>query len=196
MSVFRDAFEAIRSPLNIILKYKSSGKILFSLLTILLTSVLNGVAAPIVYYAVFGNVFVVSLEPHSIIIMFCMCIATYFISCGAFRLMALLFKKDVSFLQIFSTWGFSYIPTLLCAVFVNITEIAFYYFMGNTVLLLLGNTLLIMLLIWKAIFYFIELNVVLGIKGSKAVIATFAIGLIFLAVMSLGFRLGLKVPAL
>ncbi len=196
MSIFKDVFEAIGSPLNIIIRYKKSRKILFSLLIMLLTSVLNGIIAPLLYYAFYKNEFVVSLEPQSIIIMFCMCIATYFMSCGAFRLMALLFKKDISFQQIFSTWGFSYIPTLICVVFVNITELGFYYFMCSKLFWLLGNTLLIMLLIWKAIFYFIELNVVLGIKGSKAVIATFAIGLIFLAVMSLGFRLGLKVPAL
>jgi len=196
MNLMKDIWKVINSPLVVISENNYKRKLLLSAVLVLTASVLNGIIAPILYYLTFKNEFIVKMDLLNIFVMFIFCIITFLTACGAFKLTALVFRKEVSFNQILATWGCSYIPTLICVVLVSITELSFYYFINNTMLGVLTSTLLIMLLMWKAIFYFIELNIVLKINGTEAVMATMIIGFIYLIIIFVGFRVGVKVPLL
>lgn len=167
-----------------------------SLIIILITAAFNGFIAPVLYYYLNRNDFDLTLSFGSMLGLFALSGAMYLIDCGALWLTAKLCGQKVTFKSVVATWGFSFIPTLICSILVNIDETIWYLFVGEPLLLFALNTIFILLLIWKAIFYFIECREVLQLRGLKLVLSTIGIGVIFALLIFADAQMGLKVPML
>lgn len=163
---------------------------------ILVTAAFNGFIGPVVTYYLNRNDYHLNLSFVSMLCIFSLSGAMYLIDCGILWFTAKLCGQKVDFKSIAATWGFSFIPTLICSILVNIDETIWYFFVGKSFLLFILNTFFILLLIWKAIFYFMECHEVLQLKGWKLVLSTVGIGFLFVMLIFADARLGLKVPML
>lgn len=184
------------NPYRLICETKESGKLRLSLMIILAMAAFNGFIAPVLYYYLNRNDFELSLSFGTMLGFFALSGAMYLIDCGILWFAAKLCGQEVHFKSVAATWGFSFIPTLICAIILIIDETYWYLFVGKPVLLFVLNTLFILLLIWKAIFYFMECREVLQLKGLKFVLSTIGIGVLFVLLILADTRLGLEVPML
>lgn len=163
---------------------------------ILVTAAFNGFIGPVVYFYLNHNDFDLNLSFGSMVGLFALSEAMYPIDCGILWFTGKLCGQKVIFRSVAATWGFSFIPTLICSIFVNIDETIWYLFVGKPVLLFILNTFFILLLIWKAIFYFMECREVLQLKGLGLLLSTIGIGVLFALLIFVDAQLGLKVPML
>ncbi|MFD1175269.1 hypothetical protein ACFQ3W_03005 [Paenibacillus puldeungensis] len=168
--------KAAWSPLSVMDQEHTPEKQLASLLVVLMTAGLTAFLSADLYLLVAG-------------------VGTWAIACGCIWLVSRIFRKGIGFRQVSTTWGLTYLPNLIC--------VAANYFLATNrhltelpVLSFLIQTLLIMLLVWKAILYFIEMRCVLQVTGTELTIGTVIVGIVFLPVMMVGFILGLQVPML
>lgn len=196
MKTGRKILTYLNSPYEFIKNVGQNGRPGLSISIVAAGSAFAGFVAPVAYYLVNRNDFPVSLDILNMMTIFLVSICTYPVACGILWLASRFAGSRCGFREIISTWGLSYIPTILCYMVVVAGECAFYYFIGNTVLKLLINTLFLLLLIWKAIFYFIEARAVLRIKGYRLAIATLAIGVLFALLMFINIQFGLISPML
>ena len=123
---------------------------------------------------------------------------TYPLACLAFWIAAKILRSKVVFKQIFSTWGYSYYPTLSYLVFLLLTHLLLptgkplFAYQGLSIILF---TILIAIFLWKVLFYFIELNVVLQLNFWQMIIASIIIGTLFIAYsVCVGYLFGFKIP--
>ncbi|MGI6669824.1 MAG: YIP1 family protein [Acetivibrionales bacterium] len=123
-------------------------------------------------------------------------ILTYLLVCIAFWLICKALGSKTGLPCYIHTWGISYIPTVICAIIVIITENFFYVFWNNTVWGMLISVLLVGILIWKIILYLIFLHEVAGLRGNRMVIAFILCGLVILMLAAANGYLGLKSPIL
>lgn len=163
---------------------------------ILITAIFNSFIAPVIYCYLDRKDFDLTRSFGSMIGLFALSGAMYFIDCGILWIAAKFCGQKVTFKSVTATWGFSFIPTLICSILVNIDETIWYLFLGKPLLLFILNTSFILLLIWKAIFYFIECREVLQLRGLKLVFSTIVIGVLFALLIFADAWLGLKVPML
>jgi hypothetical protein len=184
------------NPYRLICKTKESGKLRLSMMIILVTAAFNGFIGPVVTYYMNRNDYDLTLSFVSMLCIFALSGAMYVIDCVVLWFAAKLCGQKVDFKSIAATWGFSFIPTLICSILVNIDETIWYLFVGKPFLLFILNTFFILLLIWKAIFYFMECRVVLQLKGLRLLLSTIGIGILFALLIFAGAWLGLKVPML
>jgi hypothetical protein len=189
LQLFTDPYEAICET-------KESGKLGLSAIIILVIAVYNGIVAPVIYYFLNHNDYELTLSLLSMAGIFALSCFMYLIDCGILWLAAKLCRQQTSFRTIAATWGFSFVPTLICSVIVNTYESTYYFFLGKPTLLFIINTIFILLLIWKAIFYFMECRAVLQLKGARQAVATIGIGILFALLIYADARLGLQVPML
>ncbi len=166
------------------------------MMIILVTAAFNGFIGPVVTYYMNRNDYDLTLSFVSMLCIFALSGAMYVIDCVVLWFAAKLCGQKVDFKSIAATWGFSFIPTLICSILVNIDETIWYLFVGKPFLLFILNTFFILLLIWKAIFYFMECRVVLQLKGLRLLLSTIGIGILFALLIFAGAWLGLKVPML
>lgn len=184
------------NPYRLISETKESGKLWLSLMIILVTAVYNGFIAPVVHCYLNRNDFDLTLSFGTMAGLCVLSCLMYLIDCMILWLAARICKHRISFRAVAATWGFSFIPTLICSFIVNTYESTFYFFIGKPILLFILNTLCILLLIWKAIFYFMECREVLELKGIRLVVSTIAIGILFALLIFADAWLGLKAPML
>jgi hypothetical protein len=193
MRFFKDLGSAFVKPLPLILEYRDKPRILLPAVVsgacCLANTVMPAIAGGL---AGTGNGFSVWQGAAA----FLVSAASLLISCLVFLLLARLYKKDAGLRQIFSTWGLSYLPTLLCIAAVEFSESFFYAFMAAEWPGIVLCTFLILLLAWKTILYFIELNVVLGLKSAQTAVSAVITFVVYALVLFASMRLGLKVPML
>lgn len=58
-------------------------------------------------------------------------IATWFAACAAIWAVSLVFRKEVGFVQIMASWGFSYIPNLFCLIAYGVLQLQLFSFASN-----------------------------------------------------------------
>lgn len=184
------------NPYRLIGEIKESGKLRLSLIIILVTAAFNGFIAPVATCYGRRNEIDMTLSFGPMLGIFALSGAMYLIDCAILWLAARFCGKKVNFEVVAATWGFSFIPTLICSIIVNIDETIWYLFASKPFWLFILNTVFILLLIWKAIFYFMECREVLRLKGMRLVLSTIGIGVLFVLLIFADARLGLKVPML
>lgn len=133
----------------------------------------------------------------AITINFSLTLGLYFAACTAFKLAAEVNNKKVGFGEIMSTWGFSYAPTIGFIIFIIITHTLFLNVrlgLGTPESIIL-MTIALSLLMWKAIFYFIELRAVLKLNWYEMILASVVIGALFtICYAAAGSIFGMKIP--
>lgn len=196
MNTIKILAKAASSPLDVIKHEKVEERLRTSIILLLCNAALGSIIMPVIYYLNFKDKYVITLDTGNMVKMFCISILTVILACLSFSVISSAFKKKVSLKEIAASWGLSYIPNIICLALYTLTQIVSYNFISNSVVSFIVNTIFIMLLIWKVIFYFIEISVVLKLNGAEFFIATVGIGLIFIALMLIGFSVGIQVPVL
>jgi hypothetical protein len=183
-------------PHAFILGYKNSRRWFPALIIVFITAF---IAIPFGLIPYFLRVEGMSLKGQVIdlIINFIVIIASYFAACGVLKITALITRKKATYTEILATWGFSYIPDLFFLAFLLLThvflpkEIKVFATAPVSVLLM---AFLIVILIWKLIFFFIELRIVLeenfiGIIISSIIIFIFFIIYYLVAAYTIGYKI-------
>lgn len=123
----------------------------------------------------------------------------YPLACLAFFIAGRCMRIPVRYGEIFATWGYSYYPTLSYLIFLLFTHLLLPprtpLFQLNQLLSIILFTVLIAIFLWKVLFYFIELKVVLQLNFFRMIIASFIIGTLFLIYwIAIGMLFGMKIP--
>lgn len=180
------------SPYNLLRKYKESKRIVPALSVVLLSYLSVIVYVPFLSAAKGSSVFLNMLSLLLSVLL------GYAAACGAFWLSGAILKKKVSFAEVSSTWGFSYLPTFLAFMAILLGHIILpkgVLIFGNTPSAVGFLSLLIMMFIWKVLFYFMELRVVLRLNFAGTIAASVIIGIFFIAFYIFSaYVFGLKIP--
>lgn len=196
MNTFRIILKSISSPLQVIKTEKAEDKLRVSIILMLLNTLLLTIIMPIVYYFYFKNLYSITLEAVNLVIIFCISLAITVTACLSFLFVSIIFKKNIPFKEITAFWGLSYIPNIVCTILYTLTELFNSVLIGNSLAGFIINTVFIMLLIWKAIFYFIQMNFVLKLSGFEFITASIVVGTIFIALIFAGSSAGIQIPPL
>lgn len=196
MKIIKNIYKSIFSPLQIFYGKDAGCKLFGSTIVVVAAALLGAVIFPLLYYFNFRSKFDISISADSMLMMLSVGILTWLAVCMLFWLLSKSFRKPVSFKEIASTWGYSYIPNVICIMIYNLILLKTNLFTSNDILGFIINTLFIMLLIWKVIYFFIELKYVINTNGAELLIATLIAGVFFILLMWAGFLAGIQVPML
>jgi hypothetical protein len=196
LKIFASLSEFFNKPHVFIARYKKSRKWLPALIIVLLTAFMSIPFGLIPYFLAIEGV-TLKKQIVDLVVNFIVVIVSYFAACGVLKITALIRKKKTTYLEILSSWGFSYIPDLLFLVFLLLThlflpkEIKIFATAPVSIILV---AILVSLLIWKLIFFFIELRIVLeenfaGIIISSVIIFIFFIIYYVIAAYAIGYKI-------
>ena len=189
----------INSPHKLIEKYKEDRKYLPAVIIVIITALLV-IPLSFVPLSIPGSGVTIKQAISGFFINFFVVIGTYPVACLVLKLAAIIRKKKVTFIEIFSTWGFSYIPTMMFLLYILITHLFIpkgIRIFGTTPLSILLVSILIAIFIWKVIFYLIELRVVLGENFLGIILSSLIIAVFFiLYYLLVAITLGYKIPVL
>jgi membrane-associated HD superfamily phosphohydrolase len=123
-------------------------------------------------------------------------IITYFLICFIMWIICRCLGSRTSFPIYYQTWGFTYFPTIVCAILVAVTEAYFHIFWNSILWGMIFNILFMSILIWKLILYILYLREVAQLKKGKFLAAVIFIGIFILIIAYLDGFLGIKTPIL
>jgi hypothetical protein len=121
-------------------------------------------------------------------------ILTWLAVCTLFFIMSGVYKKGLGLYQVASIWGLSYIPNLLCVLLYSLLAILPGLNNLSGFASFVICTLFIMLLVWKAIFYFMFMRFVMDTTLREIIVITVVSAAVFAALMIAGFKAGIQVP--
>lgn len=196
MKIFKIIVKALISPLDIIGSMKAAEYLPVSLAIAGLCLLLDTVALPYGYYLTFRQKYDIDLSIGMITAMFFTGTLTFLASILIFRGVSKVCGKKAGFVEIIATWGLSFIPDLFCILLYGALQLKLVELQGNRLLAVVVSTFFILFLIWKAIFYLIEMRYVLKLEFTQLIIATAVIGIVYIGLMSAGFAVGIQVPFL
>lgn len=196
MNTLKILCSSICAPLKLINRKNTEGKLLASFIIVLITVFSGSILFPTMYYITFKDRYNITFNASTILIMFCVSVITWLAVCTVFWLLSLFLKKEVSYKLIVSTWGLSYIPNLVCIAAYAILQLKPCLFISNGIVAFLMNTFFIMLLIWKVIYYFMEMKYVIRATAFELLIITIITGITFLFLIMIGSATGIQVPML
>lgn len=187
-------YKSIFAPLEVINRNEVKGRLSASVVTVLTTAVLGSVIAPIIYFYANKSRYDITLDIGGMFIGLSVSIVTWLAVCTLLWLLSKAFKKGLEFGQVASTWGLSYIPNLLCIVLysllLNIPKI----YNSSDALTFVFSTVFIILLVWKAIYYFMFLRYVMDTSLGEFVAITAVSAVVFATLIILGSKAGIQVP--
>ena len=196
MNILKILYCAVTSPLEVINRAQIKGKLSASFMIVILAALAGAVLAPIAYYFTYKEVYDLTLNLNNNLVTFIASISTFLAECMVFWLFSIIFKKEASFKQFVSTWGFSFITNLICILTYFILQLWSDLRIDNALLAFLINTFFVILLVWKAIYYFIEMKLVMKATAFELVIITTICGMILTVLMVANSFIGIKVPML
>lgn len=186
--------KSVFTPLEVINTDHFRGRMQASAASVLLTAVFGSVIAPLVYYYTNNSRYDISLNAGGMVLGVCLTIITWLAVCAMFWLLSKAFKKEIKFGRVVSTWGLSYIPNLLCIILYSLLLNIPAIYNTSGFLTFIFSTLFIILLVWKAIYYFMFLRFVIDTTLGEFLIITAVSAIVFAALILLGSTAGLQVP--
>lgn len=189
-------YKSIFSPLGVFHRDSVKGRLGASVATVLLTAFLGSVVTPVASYYANRSRYGINVDISGMVLGFILSIITWLAACTLLWLLSKAFKKGLTFGQVASTWGLSYIPNFLCVVLYGLLLTLPNAHSANGFAAFLLCALFIMLLVWKAIYYFMFLRFVIDTTLGEFLICTAASAIVFAALMFLGFKAGIQVPML
>lgn len=196
MKIWQDFRLAMAKPMVFMIEYGKNPKLMLSALIAGVTCVFSAAAGPLANALLGEPGIVMHYTWGQGLLVFAISACSVGLTCLVFKLLAAIYKKDVSLKQIAATWGVNLIPTLIVIAIVQASEAGFYLFMIHTWLSVLLCTLLVLLMAWKIIFFFMELRLVLELKGRQTVWATVITAAAYFIIIGISARQGLVVPVL
>lgn len=193
MGVWKIISKSILTPIDINKIEDSNDRFSAAIFTVIICALLGAVLMPVLYYIFSKDKFQISLDIMAMIKLFFIGLLSFLASCMIFVITAKLFKEKVNFKVVASYWGVSYIPNIVCIILYWTIQ-TFTFIVNSSIAGFILNTIFIMLLLWKVLYYFIEMIFVLRLKGKKLYIATIVTGITLLALILINFTVGLQVP--
>lgn len=184
--------EAVNRPADAFKRQHNKLSWIFVIAAIIIVTIFDPVLSFILNYPNYQ----LSGDIVKIIELFMAGILTYLLVCAAFWIICRALGSKTGLSRYIRTWGISYIPTLICALVVILTERFFYIFWNDTIWGMLVSVVFVGILIWKAILYVIFLYEVAGLRGYRMAIAFILCGVVNLALAVINGYLGLKSPIL
>ncbi len=192
--MFYTIVRSIFAPLDVMNRNEVNGRLQASVATVLTTAVLGSVITPVLYYFADKGRYAVSLDIGGMCIGLIVSVVTWLAVCAMLWALSKAFHKGLRFGQVASTWGLSYIPNLLCVMLycllLNIPGI----YNGSNVLAFVFSVFFIILLVWKAIYYFMFLRFMIDTSVGEFAIVTAVSAVVFAALILLGSKVGIRVP--
>lgn len=189
-------YKLIFAPLGVFNRDNVKGRLQASVAAVLVTAILESVVAPVVYFYVNRDRYEINLDIGSMFIRLAVSIITWLAVCALFWLSAKAFNKGLSYRQVVSTWGLSYIPNLLCVLLYNLLLIIPKANNGSGFAAFIICTLFIMFLVWKAIYYFMLMRFVIDTTLREIIVITTISAVMFVILIIIGFKVGIQVPML
>lgn len=196
MDMLNVLYKSIFAPLEIINRDKVRGRFEASIIIVTATAFLGSVVAPVVYFYANRNKYEISLNIGNMFIGLTVSISTWLAVCTLFWVLSKAFNKGIGFGQVASTWGLSYIPNFLCIVLYNLLFIIPDINNGSGFSAFLISSLFILFLVWKAIYYFMLMRLVIETTLFEISITTAVSAVVFAVLMIIGFKVGIQVPML
>lgn len=196
MDMLNVLYKSIFAPLEIINRDKVRGRFEASIIIVTATAFLGSVVAPVVYFYANRNKYEISLNIGNMFIGLTVSISTWLAVCTLFWVLSKAFNKGIGFGQVASTWGLSYIPNFLCIVLYNLLFIIPDINKGSDFSAFLISSLFILFLVWKAIYYFMLMRLVIETTLFEISITTAVSAVVFAVLMIIGFKVGIQVPML
>ncbi|MBF4692492.1 YIP1 family protein [Fusibacter ferrireducens] len=196
MYLLKVLYKSIIAPLEVFRKDHIEGRLSASIAIILITALLGSIIAPVVRFYMNKGQYEIHLHLDRMFIAFFVTIGTWLIVCISFWLWSKAFNKDLEFRQVISIWGLSYMPNLICVILYNLLSIAPELGRESNILAFILSSLFIMLLVWKAIYYFVFMRFVINTTLFEISLITMASTVLFVILMMVGFNVGIQVPML
>ena len=187
-------YKAIFKPLDIINNNKIEGRFSASVATVVISALFGTVIAPAAYYYMYRQKYTISLDIEGMLIAAAVSFATFIAVCAMFWLFARAYRKDIAFKQVVSIWGLSYIPNFLCIVLYYLLMLFPGIYDGSGVSAFILGTLFILLLVWKAIYYFMFLKCVMDVTLKEFIITAAVSAAVFAILLFVGMKAGIQVP--
>jgi len=172
------------------------GRFRASVAIVLSTAVLSSGIVPILYFYANKNRYGLSLDIGGMFIALSVSIMTWLAACLMFWLLSKAFNKGLGFEQVTSIWGLSYIPNFFCVVLYGLLLIVPKINTASSFSAFIICAIFIMLLVWKALYYFMLLRFVLDTTLRELLIITAVSAVVFAGLMIIGSKLGIQVPML
>jgi hypothetical protein len=183
-----DFINALNKPVDAF----HSGNRLAAWLLVGLTILINSVFAPILSYFANGR----DINFLTMLMLTLGGVGTYLVISILFWLICRAFGSRTGLKKYIQTWGFTYLPTVLCSIVVAVTEVYFYVFWNSIFWGMFFNIVFGGILIWKTILYVLYLREMAGLRGLRLAGAFVTIGIfIYLLAFADGY-LGIMTPVL
>jgi hypothetical protein len=192
----RVLYQSVFSPLRVFNNIFDKSRLQISIIIVIATAFLEAVITPFAYFYTNIAGYDIQIEINRIISVFLISTASWLIVCSLFLAFSKVFKKGIGFLQIVSTWGLSFIPNFICIILYNLLIIKPDIYIDSGFSSFIISTLFIMLLIWKAIYYYMFMRLVLNATLPEIIIITAVSAVVFTALMLIGAKAGIQVPML
>lgn len=167
-----------------------------SVITVLSTAVLGTVLLPVAYYFAHRNRYELTLDAVGILVALCVSVLTWIVVCLLFRVLSKAFHNGLDFRQTVSVWGLSYIPNFLCVLLYGILKVVPGVRIASGFAAFIVSALFILLLVWKAIYYFMFLRFVMDTTLKEFLITVAASAIVFGGLIWAGSLAGIQVPML
>lgn len=188
--------QSVYAPISVFNRRFDRKKLQASLTVVILATILNTVIAPLALFLAYRERYDIYLNIGNMLLGLIISIMTWLAACTLFWLFSKAFQKGVGFGQIAATWGLSFIPNVLCIILYSLLSVKPEIYNGSVLLAMIFSALFIMLLIWKSIYYFMMMRLVLDTTLREILVITAASALVFTALMLVGSRVGIQVPML
>jgi|GEM_PF-2371095 hypothetical protein len=196
MNILNILYQSIFAPLGVVNRENVKGRLQVSVVIVLLTTLFGSIIAPVIYFYTIRNKYEINLDIGNMFLRLSLSIITWLAACTLLWLMAKIFSKGIEFGQIVSTWGLSYIPNFLCIVLYELLLIKPEIYSGNGFSAFILSSFFIMFLVWKAIYYFMIMKLVIHTTLGEFFVITAVLAIVFSVFMVIGFRVGIQVPML
>jgi hypothetical protein len=189
-------YKAIFDPLSIFNQKQLRGTFFSSVIIVAITALAGSVIGPAASYYANKTMYKAAFNFSQMFLSTAVSILTPFIAYMFFYLMAKALKKKITFKNVISVWGLSYIPNFLCIVLYFLLIIFPGILTGSAFSAFIIGTFFIAFLVWKAILYFMFLKCVLDVTVKQFIIFTAAAAILFALLMMVGIKAGVQVPML
>lgn len=196
MNMWRVFYQSLFTPLRVFNRNSSKEKLTASTVVFLLTALLGTVVLPITYYAVNRNGYMLSFEVGSMLVAFCVSVLSWLTVCLLFWALSRAFRNGLRFRDAVSVWGLSYIPNLGCVLLYGLLQNVPGMQISSGFAAFIVSALFILLLVWKAIYYFMFLRFVMDVTLKEFLITFFSSAIVFAGLIYVGAIAGIQVPML
>ncbi len=192
--MWNELLRSIVSPLSVFNREGGKGRLAASITVVLSTGTLGTLLLPVAFYYANQNRYELTLDVGGMLIAFCVSVLTWLAVSLLFWALSKAFHSGLRFRQTASVWGLSYIPNFLCILLYGLLKVVPGIEITSGFAAFIVSTLFILLLVWKAIYYFMFLRFVMDTTLKEFLITAAVSAIVFTALIWVGSLAGIQVP--